>query len=129
MTLPPAILMKTGKLTTEEMGIMRTHTQRGYQVLSSIDTTPQEVLDICLFHHEKFDGTGYPRRLIGMQIPYFARIAAICDVYDALTTIRPYKKALSQGEAIDLMITSEGHFDRELLSAFLSKMIISGTLH
>lgn len=64
-----------------------------------------------------------------MQIPYFARIAAICDVYDALTTIRPYKKALSQGETIDLMITSEGHFDRELLSTFLSKMIISGTIH
>lgn len=129
MKLPPSILMKTGKLTAEEMEVIRTHPEHGYQILSRIDTTPQEVLDICLFHHEKFDGTGYPRRLIGMQIPYFARIAAICDVYDALTTIRPYKKALSQGEAIDLMMTSEGHFDRELLSAFLSKMIISGTLH
>jgi len=129
MTLPSAILMKAGKLTAEEMGIMRTHTQRGYQVLSKIDTTPQEVLDISLFHHEKFDGTGYPRRLVGAQIPFFARIAAICDVYDALTTIRPYKRALSQREAIDLMMASEGQFDRELLSAFLSKMIINGTLH
>ncbi len=129
MTLPRPILMKPGKLTAEEAGIVRTHPQRGYQLISAIRGTPQEVLDICLFHHEKFDGTGYPHRLVGAQIPYFARIAAICDVYDALTTIRPYKRALSQGEAIDLMMTSQGHFDRELLSAFISKMIINGTIH
>lgn len=129
MTLPRSILMKPGKLTAEETGIMQTHPQRGYQLVSKIEDTPQEVLDICLFHHEKFDGTGYPRRLVGAQIPHVARIAAICDVYDALTTIRPYKRALSQGEAIDIMMTSEGHFDHDLLSAFLSKMIINGTIH
>lgn len=129
MTLPRSILMKPGKLTADETGIMETHPQRGYQLVSKIEDTPQEVLDICLFHHEKFDGTGYPRRLVGAQIPHVARIAAICDVYDALTTIRPYKRALSQGEAIDIMMTSEGHFDHDLLSAFLSKMIINGTIH
>lgn len=129
MTLPRSILMKPGKLTADETGIMQTHPQRGYQLVSKIEGTPQEVLDICLFHHEKFDGTGYPHRLVGTQIPHVARIAAICDVYDALTTIRPYKRALPQGEAIDIMMTSEGHFDRDLLSAFLSKMIINGTIH
>ncbi len=128
MTLPRSILMKPGKLTAEEAGIMRTHPQRGYQLLRKMEGTPQDVLDICLCHHEKFDGTGYPRRFVGAQIPYFARIAAICDVYDALTTIRPYKKALSQQEAVDLMMVSEGHFDRELLSGFLSKMIINGLI-
>jgi HD-GYP domain-containing protein (c-di-GMP phosphodiesterase class II) len=129
MALPHSILSKTAKLTAEEMAIVRTHPQRGHQLISAIENTPQQVLDICLYHHEKFDGTGYPRRMSGEKIPYVARIATICDVYDALTTVRPYKRAWSQTEAINLMMNSPGHFDPKLLSAFVSRMIINGTLH
>lgn len=89
--------------------------------------TPREVLDICRYHHEKFNGSGYPYGLAGRQIPYVARLTAICDVYDALTTVRPYKRAWSQTEAIDMMMKSPGHFDDQLLVAFVSKMVINGT--
>ncbi|WP_183763798.1 MULTISPECIES: HD-GYP domain-containing protein [unclassified Rhizobium] len=129
MALPPSILSKTGKLTSKEMAIVRTHPQRGYELISRLDSMPLQILDICLYHHEKFDGSGYPHHLAGDEIPFMARIAAICDVYDALTTVRPYKKAWSQTEAINLMMNSPGHFDPDLLATFVSRMIIDGTLN
>lgn len=129
MALPSAILKNTGKLTPEEMELVRMHPQRGYELVSCIPNTAREVLDICRHHHEKFDGSGYPCGLAGQQIPYVARLAAVCDVYDALTTVRPYKRAWSQAEAINMMMKSPGHFDNELLAAFVSKMVINGTLH
>jgi HD-GYP domain-containing protein (c-di-GMP phosphodiesterase class II) len=98
-------------------------------MVSALPDIPREILDICRYHHEKIDGTGYPSGLVGEQIPYVSRVAAICDVYDALTTIRPYKRAWSQTEAIDLMMKSHGHFDEKLLATFISEMVISGTLH
>jgi HD-GYP domain-containing protein (c-di-GMP phosphodiesterase class II) len=129
MALPNEILTKPGKLTTEEMALVRAHPQRGYEMVSRAPQVPRQVLEICRYHHERFDGSGYPHRLTGEQIPYAGRIAAICDVYEALTTIRPYKRAFSQAEAINMMMSSPGHFDSGLLSAFISKMVISGTLH
>nr|WP_027686326.1 HD-GYP domain-containing protein [Rhizobium leguminosarum] len=129
MALPDEILTKPGKLTAEEMDLVRGHPQRGYELVSHVAHVPKQVLDICRYHHEKFDGSGYPGRLAGKKIPYVARLAAICDVYEALTTIRPYKRAFSQAEAINMMMNSPGHFDSQLLSAFVSKMVISGTLH
>ena len=86
------------------------------------------MLDICLYHHEKFDGSGYPRGLAGEHIPYAARIASICDVYDALTSVRPYKRAFSQAEATDVMLRSRNQFDPDLLRTFVSEMIVSGAL-
>jgi HD-GYP domain-containing protein (c-di-GMP phosphodiesterase class II) len=129
MALPNAILMKTGKLSDEEMDLVRAHPQRSYDLISRIESTPKQVLDICRYHHEKFDGSGYPHRLAGKQIPYVARLAAVCDVYEALTTVRPYKRAWSQAEAINMMMNSPGHFDDTLLKAFISRMVINGTLH
>lgn len=129
MALPNTILKSTGKLTGEEMELVRLHPRRGYELVSALPNTPRQVLDICLHHHEKFDGSGYPSGLAGQQIPYVARLAAICDVYDALTTVRPYKRAWSQSEAINVMMKSPGHFDPDLLTAFVSNMVISGTLH
>jgi len=129
MAIPDQILNKSGKLTKEEMDLVRAHPQLGFEMIASAGTAPPEVLDICRFHHEHYDGGGYPDRLSGRQIPYVARVAAICDVYEALTTIRPYKRAFSQAEAINMMMNSPGHFDQKLLSAFVSKMVISGTLH
>lgn len=129
MTLPTELLRKPGKLTPHELAIMRTHPIRGHEMVEQIQGIEQAVLDVCLYHHEKFDGSGYPVALQGENIPYVARIAAICDVYDALTTVRPYKPAWTQGEAIDTMLSSRGHFDPELLKSFISLMIISGTVH
>ncbi len=129
MALPDSILTKPGKLTSEEMALVRAHPQRGYDMVSQAAQVPRQVLEICRYHHEKFDGSGYPDRLAGKLIPYAGRLAAICDVYEALTTIRPYKRAFSQAEAIKMMMNFPGHFDSSLLSAFISKMVISGTLH
>lgn len=129
MIIPDEILNKPGKLTAEEMDLIRAHPQKGYEMVAKAGSSPHEVLDICRFHHERYDGGGYPDRLSGKKIPYVARVAAICDVYEALTTIRPYKPAFSQAEAINMMMNSPGHFDQKLLSAFVSKMVISGTLH
>ncbi|WP_368518308.1 HD-GYP domain-containing protein [Rhizobium sp.] len=129
MAIPDHILNKPGKLTGEEMDLVRAHPQKGYEMVAKAGSAPAEVLDICRFHHERYDGGGYPDRLSGRKIPYVARVAAICDVYEALTTIRPYKPAFSQAEAINTMMNSSGHFDQNLLSAFVSKMVISGTLH
>jgi len=128
MTLPDAILMKPGKLTNQEMELVRSHPQRGYDMLARSGQASKPVLDICRFHHERYDGAGYPGRIAGRQIPYVARLAAICDVYEALTTIRAYKRAFSQAEAVNIMMNSPGQFDGELLSTFISTMIISGTL-
>jgi len=129
MTLPEEILSKTGKLTHDEMDLVRTHPQRGYELVSQVPQVSRPVLDICRYHHERYDGSGYPDRIAGRRIPYAGRLAAICDVYEALTTIRPYKRAFSQAEAINMMMNSPGHFDSKLLSAFVSRMVISGTLH
>jgi len=129
LAIPDDILSKSGKLTAVEMDLVRAHPQMGFEMVAKPGTAPPEVLDICRFHHERYDGSGYPHRLSGKEIPYVARLAAVCDVYEALTTIRPYKRAYSQSEAVNMMLNSPGHFDSELLSSFVSKMVISGTLH
>ncbi|WP_168879218.1 HD-GYP domain-containing protein [Rhizobium sp. P28RR-XV] len=129
MALSEEILTKTGKLTASEMELVRGHPKLGYEMISRAGTAPMEVLDICRYHHERYDGSGYPDRLYGKKIPYVARLAAICDVYEALTTIRPYKRAFTRAEAINMMMNSPGHFDVKLLSAFVSKIVISGTIH
>lgn len=128
MALPVELLRKPGKLTADEFAIIQTHPERGHELIAQIAGMPTSVLDVCLYHHEKFDGSGYPRGLAGEAIPYAARIAAICDVYDALTTIRPYKPAWSQAEAVDAMLRSPHHFDPDLLKAFVSGMIVSGAI-
>jgi HD-GYP domain-containing protein (c-di-GMP phosphodiesterase class II) len=129
MALPDTILKNTGKLTAQEMELVRLHPQRGFELVSRDVNAAQPVLDICRYHHERYDGSGYPVGLSGQTIPFVARLAAICDVYDAVTTIRPYKRAWSQAEAVKMMMTSTGHFDEGLLASFVSKMVISGTLH
>lgn len=129
LALPDSILKSSGKPTTEAYALIQTHPERGYEMVSEMPGIPPAVQDICRYHHEKIDGSGYPFGLVGEQIPYVSRLAAICDVYDALTTIRPYKRAWSQTEAIDVMMKSNGHFDDKLLAAFISEMVISGTLH
>ncbi len=119
--IPDSILLKQGSLTPEERRIMQGHTEIGHRIL---DGSRSEVLrvgaTIAYTHHERPDGHGYPRRLRGEDIPIEGRIAAIADVFDALTTDRVYRRALPLGEALDTMRRGAGtQFDAKLLSCFL----------
>ncbi len=117
VTIPTAILNKPGQLTPAEFDLVKTHAVAGHRLLLGVEGVSQTVLDICLHHHERFDGSGYPARLRGHAIPFSARIAAICDAYDALTTVRPYKRAWSHQEAIDVMGRNR-QFDPNLFDIF-----------
>lgn len=119
MAVPDGILKKPDALTEEEFAIVRTHPEQGYRLLSRNADISAVILDVCRHHHERLDGSGYPFRLKGDQISRAARIAAICDVYDALTSNRSYKKAWSASATINRMHDWSGHFDRELLFAFM----------
>jgi response regulator RpfG family c-di-GMP phosphodiesterase len=124
--VPDEILTKPGKLTTEEFQIMKTHTDIGRRVLSrAMDPAhPNPLLSMCVdiaySHHERFDGTGYPRRIRGENIPLSARIIALVDAYDAITSRRRYKPAKSHEEAVDIIRQEAGrHLDPVLVEAFL----------
>lgn len=119
MVVPDHILTKPDSLTDEEFALVRTHPEQGYLLLSRHGSVSEIILDVCRHHHERLDGTGYPFRLKGEAISRVARIAAICDVYDALTSNRSYKTAWSPVEAIGRMYEWDGHFDRTLLFAFM----------
>ena len=119
--IPDMILLKPGKLTDEEFDIMKKHAAMGYELLKdSGSEIMQAGAEIALTHHEKFDGSGYPNGLKGEEIPIFARIVAVADVFDALTSDRPYKKAWDSKDAIELIKKNSGsHFDPECVEAFL----------
>lgn len=121
---PDAILLKPGKLTNGEFDIMKKHTTIGYEILK--DATSRylkEGASIALYHHEKYDGTGYPNGLKGDEIPLSARIVAVADVFDALTSVRPYKKAWSFDDAIEFLLDQSGkHFDPKLVNLFVQHL-------
>ncbi|UVO49573.1 HD-GYP domain-containing protein [Sphingomonas sp. SUN019] len=119
MAVSDAILDKPGPLTDEEFAEIRHHTSRGHALLSESDAVPDVALDVCLHHHEKIDGSGYPFRLGGDEISLSARMGAICDVYDAMTSNRSYKVAWKPVETIAAMRSWEGHFDPVLLFRFM----------
>jgi cyclic di-GMP phosphodiesterase len=122
--IPDSILLKPGPLTTEERSIMQRHSEIGYRILSGSQSKLLEVAaTIALTHHERIDGTGYPRGLTGEEIPLVGRVAAIADVFDALTSNRIYKKAVSVAKALEVMREGRGaHFDPRLLDLFLGSM-------
>jgi two-component system response regulator RpfG len=122
--IPDQILLKPGPLNDEELCIMRRHAEIGYQILAD---SPSRYLQmgavIALGHHEKFNGSGYPNGLSGEAIPLPARIVAVGDVFDALTTVRPYKQAWPMQKALDYLKTEMGgHFDPECVRAFLVRL-------
>ncbi|MCV4283055.1 HD-GYP domain-containing protein [Pseudomonas capsici] len=119
LAIPAAILGKPGKLSDEEFAIVRKHPEIGCQLLGESKHFSPRVLDVCLHHHERFDGSGYPDRLAGSQISLFARMGAICDVYDAITSDRPYKACWSPAESISRMAEWTGHFDEKIFQAFV----------
>ena len=117
--MPPEVLNKPGKLTDAEFEIMRTHPERGWALLRESQGVGEPVLDVCLHHHERIDGTGYPHRLPGEQITQLARMGAVCDVYDAITSNRPYKAGWDPGESISRMAGWKGHFDPVVFATFV----------
>jgi PAS domain S-box-containing protein len=119
--IPDGILLKPGRLTTEERAIMQTHAQLGYDLLRGSSSPVLELAaTIAWTHHEKFDGSGYPRGIGGADIPIEGRIVAIADVFDALTSDRVYRPAFSLQEATAMMAGDRGtHFDPRLLDIFL----------
>ena len=120
MAIPDAILLKPGKLTEEERQVMNQHPALAMQMISKISFL-SGASEIPCSHHEKWDGSGYPRGLSGEDIPLAARIFALVDVWDALTSDRPYREALPKAEVIEYMQSQSGtHFDPELLKVFLS---------
>src|SRR5690606_2271950 len=119
MLIPKEILNKPGKLSVAEMEVMRTQAVRGHELLKKRGKPPNAALEVCLSHHEKMDGSGYPERLAGAQIGLAARMGAVCDVYDAVTSNRPYKEAWSPAECLASMFSWEGHFDEDILSLFI----------
>jgi putative two-component system response regulator len=117
---PDAILLKPGKLTPDEWIVMKQHTTVGYEILAaSSSPVLRAASEIALSHHEKFDGSGYPNGLVGQAIPLYGRIVAVADVFDALTSARPYKPAWDTERAANLLREGSGnHFDPACVEAF-----------
>jgi putative nucleotidyltransferase with HDIG domain len=120
-SVPLAILNKPGKLTDEEFIIMQQHPIMGAQMLMEAEADA-DIIDIALHHHEKFDGSGYPHRLAGKGISELSRMTAVCDVYDAITSMRPYKEGWNPAEAMHRMASWSGHFDRAIFHMFVKSL-------
>jgi response regulator RpfG family c-di-GMP phosphodiesterase len=119
MAIPDHILLKTSQLTKAEIETMRKHPQYAYELLSPIDYL-RGALDIPYCHHEKWDGTGYPRGLAGEEIPLAARVFAIVDVWDALRSERAYRQAWDEDQIKAYLQSLSGiHFDPQIVRAFL----------
>lgn len=129
--IPDAILLKPGPLNAAEWAIMRRHPEIGAEIIGEHgDPLLDTARIIALTHHERFDGSGYPRGLVGKDIPLFGRIVAVADVFDALMTRRPYKKALPVDETLAAMARNSGaHFDPELMDAFRSVLPEALSIH
>jgi putative two-component system response regulator len=127
IAIPDHILLKPGKLTPEEFDVMKTHSRRGHDMLRTAGTHMGEqgdflamAMTIARSHHEKWDGSGYPDGLAGEKIPLAARLMAVADVFDALTTSRPYKIAMTREQAVAVIVQGSGaHFDPQIVEAFI----------
>jgi putative nucleotidyltransferase with HDIG domain len=131
MLIDDDILNKPGKLTDAEFEIIKDHPRKGWEILQGSPEITAVALDVCLHHHERVDGTGYPERVSGDPLSLFARMGAVCDVYDALTSNRCYKHGWEPAETIRKMAEwRNGHFDERIFQAFVKTIGIypSGTL-
>ena len=122
--IPDAVLLKPGKLDAAEWAVMQTHCEIGARLLEGEDSELMRMARaIALSHHEKWDGSGYPHGLAGEAIPEVGRIVAIADVFDALTSVRPYKAAWTEEQALDYVQANRGlHFDPGVVDAFLGEL-------
>ncbi len=128
VAIPDAILNKPGKLTDAEFKVVQDHPLAGSKFLMDSPQVSEMAVEVCLHHHEKMDGSGYPHGLKGDEISLFARMGAVCDVYDAITSDRPYKKGWNPAESIRKMAEwSKGHFDEAVFQAFVKSVGIYPT--
>lgn len=119
MLIPKEILNKPGILTDEEFNIIKKHTVRGFEVLSKIKDVSLKAANVALYHHERYDGKGYPEMLESKDTHIYSKIVAIADVFDALTSDRVYSKKISPYKAMEYIISmSEAHFDRVVIAKF-----------
>ena len=125
--MPQDLINKPGKLSSAEFDIIREHPRRGHDLLLAAGFENAVTLDVVLHHHERIDGRGYPDRLPGEQMTLHARMGAVCDVYDAITSNRPYKAGWDPAESIAQMASWKGHFDAEVLRAFIRSVGIYPT--
>lgn len=137
--IPDTILMKSGKLSPQEMAVMETHSQKGAELISKYKDFSRGS-SIIMHHHERWDGAGYPAGLKGYEIPFGARVIAVADSFDAMTSDRPYRKALSESQAMQILIEGQGQqWDPVIVNAFLEirsgksldkkQEMISGQVH
>jgi len=122
VAMPIEVLNKPGKLTDAEFDIMRSHPSEGHKILHASSAVDAVSLDVVLHHHEKFDGSGYPEQLKGDDISLYAKMAAVCDVYDAITSNRPYKAGWDPAESLRRMAEWSGHFDPKVFQAFVKSI-------
>lgn len=123
MATPLDILNKPGRLTEAEFAIVKEHPVQGYEALKDSQGISDIVRDVCLHHHERMDGSGYPDGLVGDQISLFARMGAVCDVYDAITSNRPYKKGWDPAKSLKHMASwGNQYFDPTIFNAFVKSV-------
>ncbi|HJW26837.1 MAG TPA: HD-GYP domain-containing protein [Rhodocyclaceae bacterium] len=122
MMMPLEVLNKPGKLTDEEFATMKRHPEEGYKLLLVSKAVTETIIDVCLHHHEKMDGSGYPHGLTGEHISLYAKMGAVCDVYDAITSNRPYKAGWDPAESVKRMAEWKGHFDPVVFQAFVKSL-------
>ena len=125
--IPMEILNKPGKLTDGEFTIVKTHPKKGYELLLTATGVSEITKDVCLHHHEKIDGSGYPMGLNSETMSLYAKMGAVCDVYDAITSNRPYKAGWDPAESIKRMAEWKGHFDPTVFQAFVKSLGIYPT--
>lgn len=125
--IPQDILNKPGKLTDDEFTVVKSHPVKGYETLLASGVENERVLDVCRHHHEKMDGSGYPDKLNADDISLIARMSAVCDVYDAITSNRPYKAGWDPAESVSRMASWQGHFDPKVLQTFIKTIGIYPT--
>ena len=127
--MPSEVLNKPGALTREEFDIMKGHPKAGHELLVEGRGVGAVAMDVCLHHHEKVNGLGYPHGLKGDEISLFARMGAVCDVYDAITSNRPYKSGWDPADSVQKMAqwSREGHFDDAIFQAFVKSIGIYPT--
>lgn len=116
------VLNKPGALTEDEFTLVKLHPERGHALLLEANITDEIVLDVCLHHHEKMNGLGYPHQLKAEKISLFARMGAVCDVYDAITSNRPYKAGWEPGVSLQRMAQWADHFDDRIFKAFVKSV-------
>jgi len=128
LAVPDSILLKPGKLDEQEWKLMRQHSDMGYSFATQLDFLPLAVAEVVRYHHERWDGNGYPAKLNTHNIPLLARIFSICDVYDALINKRPYKEPWDHVDAInEIRVQAGAQFDPAVVDAFLQTHIVRST--